>query len=181
MDGLFSLLKIPFGIGFNQPFYALPDMPAQAQQNKSFAIGITSYSPIRFTSPSPVLSLITVNPRSGCGIGAGLAVLEIPMNTTYSITAKRGDLCADANPVPISRKARRSELLQHRRRTRFFHALLAASVLTIAAPEKPDMKWSGLGHGKRYLRINEYLFNGTQKVTAIAWWIGTDAPGNTLT
>jgi|GEM_PF-4703166 len=36
-------------------------------------------------------------------------------------------------------------------------------------------QWSALGHAKRYLRINEYLFNGTQKVTAIAWQTGADA------
>ena len=42
-----------------------------------------------------------------------------------------------------------------------------------------DPELSRSGFGKRYLRINEYLFNGTQKVTAIAWQ--TIESGNRLT
>jgi hypothetical protein len=35
-------------------------------------------------------------------------------------------------------------------------------------PQTDSPQWSGAAHGKRYLRINEYLFNGVQKATAIA-------------
>lgn len=53
--------------------------------------------------------------------------------------------------------------------------LLGLLMLAPSAKQPADLQWSGLGHGKRYLRINEYLFNGVQKVTAIAWQTDTDA------
>lgn len=49
--------------------------------------------------------------------------------------------------------------------------MIAVVTMTPVQPGKPEMPaqdFAGQGHAKRYLRINEYLFHGVQKTTAIA-------------
>lgn len=52
----------------------------------------------------------------------------------------------------------------------FGTALMVAVATTIAVQRHaPSESIAAQGHAKRYLRINEYLFHGVQKKTAIAF------------
>jgi hypothetical protein len=98
--------------------------------------------------------------------GAGLVVPEISMNKKCRL---------------ICRSIRHPKLPPRKWWLRMGGAATLLGLLTLPVYEiqPPQTQWSGLGHGKRYLRINEYLFNGTQKVTAIAWQIAAGTADKT--
>lgn len=91
------------------------------------------------------------------------------MKTTYRLTAVSTPASADLLQAPLFPFVRR-----------IGGALALVGLLIGSAPQVTgeNTQWSGLGHSKRYLRINEYLFNGTQKVTAIAWRVEAEISGH---
>jgi hypothetical protein len=93
------------------------------------------------------------------------------------------EFCAGAEQAQICCFTQRATQSLHRRRIGWCGALalwVLTAVATLGA-QNVESGWAGLGHGKRYMRINEYLFNGTQKVTAIARLDGVYVPDKTPT
>lgn len=54
--------------------------------------------------------------------------------------------------------------------------VVAASASVPLASNNAEDSMAAQGHAKRYMRINEYLFHGTQKTTAVAQRAESDHP-----
>lgn len=127
----------------------------------------------KFTSHHPVLSLS----RESCSCmvppRCNNRCTEIPMimQRFTRLTAHRQTASHTVNRHTTS-VVRISNHNQGWQWKKWSAALLCAVVVTAGASSAPASKngesLALQGHAKRYMRINEYLFHGTQKTTAIA-------------
>ena len=87
------------------------------------------------------------------------------------LTAHRRTASYTVNSHTLS-AARTTQQTQGRQWKKWSAVLLYVVIVTAGASIAPaDKNGESLalqGHAKRYMRINEYLFHGTQKTTAIA-------------